>query len=151
MDQNQNQNQHGSMLLKVVSIIMIVGGIAGAVISVLATILASAATTVLNNSEVKLAAAVAGEDTNKINAAMWIGVIFLVVAAVIEIIAGVKGKKNWNNPEAAKSLIIIGGIVAGLSLIGAIISQSFYSLATGLVLPVLYIVGAVQLMKQSKQ
>ncbi len=151
MDQNQNQNQNGSMLLKVVSIIMIVGGIAGAVISVLATILASAATTVLNNSEVKLAAAVAGEDTNKINAAMWIGVIFLVVAAVIEIIAGVKGKKNWNNPEAAKSLIIIGGIVAGLSLIGAIISQSFYSLATGLVLPVLYIVGAVQLMKQSKQ
>lgn len=140
----------GSMLLKVVSIIMIVGGIIGAVASFLMTILAGFWTTITENSEVKDAAAKAGTTTSNVTAALWIGTIILVVSAVIEIIAGVKGKNNWNNPEAANTLMVFGIICAVLSLIGCIVSQNFFSILTGLVLPVLYIIGTVQLKKQNQ-
>lgn len=142
--------QKGSMLLKVMSIIMIVGGIIGAVGSVLMVLLAGVFTSVANETEVKLAAAEAGTSSGTVTAALWIGAIFLVASAVIEIIAGVKGKKNWNNPAAAKTLLVWGIICAVMSVIGIIISQNFRSVLTGLVVPVLYIVGAVQLKKQAQ-
>lgn len=145
------EQKNGSMLLKVVSIIMIVGGIIGAVGSVLMTLLAGAFTAVSSDAELKKVVSEAGTDTKTVSALLWVGVVILVASAVIEIIAGVKGKNNWNNPEAAKTLIIWGSICAGMSLIGIIISQNYFSVLTGLAVPVLYIIGAVQLKKQAQQ
>lgn len=149
--------QNGSKLLKVTSILMIIGGILGAIFSVLSVLLAGVLTAAFTNPDAQQAVADQGVSvsTTAISAIVWVAVIILVISAVIEIIAGVKGKKNWNNPAAAKTLIIFGIVCAVLSVLGNVLFASggagsqIISYITGLVLPVLYIIGAVQLKKQA--
>lgn len=146
--------QKGSMLLKVSSILMIIGGIVGAVGSVLMAALAGLVTAVSSDSSVQKAASDSGVSMGAVNAVLWIGVAVLVISAVIEIIAGFKGKKNWNNPAEAKNLMILGIVCAVVSVIGNILyasgsTVSIISIFTGLVIPVLYIIGTVQLKNQA--
>ena len=77
-----------------------------------------------------------------------------VIGAVVQIVAGIIGVKNWTNTEKAQTLMILGCAVAALGLISNIfimIASSFnpVTLLSGLVVPVLYIVGAVQLKNQN--
>ncbi len=150
--------QKGSMLLKVMSIIMMVGGILSAVGSFFTALLAGVfqAGVSVANSEGALSAeenATAGGAA----ALLWIGVVILIVSAVVEIIAGVKGKNNWNNPAMAKTLLIFGVVCALLSLLGIIffgigtgtVASAIMSIITGLVVPALYIVGTIQLKNQA--
>ena len=147
----------GSKLLKVVSILMIIGGILGAIGAVIAAAGAGFLTAASGNAEAQKAAAEAGMSMGTITGAVWIAAIFSIISAVVEIIAGVKGKKNWDNPEAAKTLLILGIVCAVISVIGNIIFATsgtgvqILSVVTGLVLPVLYIIGAFQLKGQSAQ
>ena len=149
--------QNGSKLLKVTSILMIIGGILGAIFSVLSVLLAGVLTAAFTTPEAQQAVADQGVSvsTTTISAIVWVAVIILVISSVIEIIAGVKGKKNWNNPAAAQTLIIFGIVCAVLSVLGNVLFASggagsqIISYITGLVLPVLYIIGAVQLKKQA--
>lgn len=149
------QEQKGSMLLKVASIIMIVGGIAGAVGAVLLAALAGVSTAVAENDAVQQAVKEAGTTTKEVTTVLWIATAIAVVGAVVEIIAGFKGKKNWNKPEMAKTLMIWGVISAAVSLVSIILSAVndgsgvVISILTGLVVPVLYIIGTVQLKKQA--
>ncbi len=149
------QEQKGSMLLKVASIIMIVGGIAGAVGAVLLAALAGVSTAVAENDAVQQAVKEAGTTTKEVTTVLWIATAIAVVGAVVEIIAGFKGKKNWNKPEMAKTLMIWGVICAAVSLVSIILSAVndgsgvVISILTGLVVPVLYIIGTVQLKKQA--
>ncbi len=149
------QEQKGSMLLKVASIIMIVGGIAGAVGAVLLAALAGVGTAVAENDAVQQAVKEAGTTTKEVTTVLWIATAIAVVGAVVEIIAGFKGKKNWNKPEMAKTLMIWGVICAAVSLVSIILSAVndgsgvVISILTGLVVPVLYIIGTVQLKKQA--
>ena len=141
------------MLLKVMSIIMMVAGILGAVgsffIAIFAGVLqAGVAVLAADGKQVGGAAPVMG--------LLWVGVIILVAGAVVEIIAGVKGKNNWNNPAQAQSLMILGIVAAVLSLIGNILfatgshSVQFFTIISGLVVPVLYIIGTIQLKNQQQ-
>ena len=88
-------------------------------------------------------------------AVIWIAVVISVAGAVVEIIAGAKGKKNWDNPAAAKTLMIFGIVCAVLSLVANILFATgglgvqIVSILSGLILPVLYIVGTVQLKNQA--
>jgi heme/copper-type cytochrome/quinol oxidase subunit 3 len=149
--------QNGSKLLKVTSILMIIGGILGAIFSVLSVLFAGVLTAAVNTPEAQQAVNDQGVSisTTTISAIVWVAVIILVISSVIEIIAGVKGKKNWNNPAAAQTLIIFGIVCAVLSVLGNVLFASggagsqIISYITGLVLPVLYIIGAVQLKKQA--
>ncbi len=146
--------EKGSKLLKVISILMIIGGILSAIGSVLMVVLAGATTAALGSAEVQAAAQDAGVVTGTISALVWVAVVIMVISSVIEIIAGVKGNKNWNNPAQGKSLMIWGIICAALSLGGNILfatssSTSIISIICGLVIPVLYIIGTVQLQKQA--
>ena len=148
------EQQKGSMLLKVMSIIMIVGGIAGAVGSLLMGALSGVITAVADNEQVQQAAREAGTTTGKITSLMWVATAVSVVAAVVEIIAGFKGKSNWNKPEMAKTLMIWGIICLAVSLVGNILfitadAASIISILTGLVVPALYVAGTVQLKKQA--
>ena len=150
--------QKGSKLLKIVSIIMMIGGIVSAVFSV---ILAGLGTAVMTQPEVSnavdsaLAANGYSGSTGPVMAVIWIAVVVSVVCAVVEIIAGVKGKKNWNNPAAAQGMMILGIVCAALSLVSNILFATgglgvqIVSILSGMVLPVLYIVGTVQLKKQA--
>ena len=147
------EQQNGSMLLKVMSIIMMIAGIIGAVASFIFAIVVG----VFQTAAIAVAA-----DGKPINGAapvlglLWVGVIILVAGAVVEIIAGVKGKNNWNNPAQAQSMMILGIVTAVLSLIGDILfatgshSVQFFTIISGLVVPVLYIIGTIQLKNQQQ-
>ena len=153
--------QKGSKLLKIVSIIMMIGGIVSAVFSFIAAIIAGLGTAVMSQPEVSsavvsaLAANGYSGATGPIMAVIWIAVVISVAGAVVEIIAGAKGKKNWDNPAAAKTLMIFGIVCAVLSLVANILFATgglgvqIVSILSGLILPVLYIVGAVQLKNQA--
>ncbi len=144
----------GSKLLKVSSILMIIGGIAGAVLSVLMVALAGASTAMLSDESIQQSIAEAGTTTGTVSAVLWVAAIFIVIASVVEIVAGFKGKNNWNNPTKAQTLLGLGIACAVLSLIGNIMfasdsGVSIVSILTGLILPVLYIIGTIQLKKQA--
>lgn len=148
--------QKGSMLLKVMSIIMMVGGILGAVGSFFVALFAAIGQVALSSADVQsqLTTTQSGK-AGMVMGLLWVGVVVLIAGAVIEIIAGVKGKNNWNNPAMAKTLMIWGIVCAIVSTIGTILfstgSGSFqvFSALTGLVVPVLYIIGTVQLKNQA--
>ncbi len=146
--------QNGSKLLKVSSILMIIGGIFGAIGSVLMAALAGVMTAVSGNADVQQAASESNVEMGSVNAILWIAVVVLVASAVIEIIAGIKGKKNWNNPAMAKTLMVWGIVCAVISVIGNILfatsgGSAAFSIICGLVIPVLYIIGTVQLKNQA--
>ena len=157
MDPNVQQpvvEPKGSTLLKVVSILMIIGGIIGAVGSLIMALVAGAASVAVQDAEVQASIAEAGTTAGTVQTILWVSTIIMIISAVIEIIAGVKGKKNWNNPAMAKTLIIWGVVCAVISVIGNIISAtgdgvSPLTIITGLVIPILYIIGAVQLKNQA--
>ncbi|MDE6020034.1 MAG: hypothetical protein K2H01_03410 [Ruminococcus sp.] len=123
----------GSNFLKVTGIIMIVGGSLGIIISLLA--IAGVAT---------LAA------MGLSSGMLYASVVISVIGSVIELVAGIMGVKNCNAPEKANTCMICGISVIACSLISTIISViagngfPFTSFIIGMILPVLYIVGAAK-------
>ncbi len=140
--------QQGSKLLKVVSIIMIVGGILGAIIMIIAGVVGGTANAIANQYSSVLSDADNASLGGNL-AMMWVGIIIGVIGSAVEIFAGFTGLANWTNPAKAQFMTIVG-YVQVVSIIFSIIAKSFspITLVTGFVLPVLYIVGAMQLKKQ---
>ena len=74
----------------------------------------------------------------------------ILASAVFQLIAGIMGVKNCDKPEKAQSCLVMGIIVAILSVAGNVISNvlgsdfNIINYATGLIIPVLYIIGAVK-------
>lgn len=128
----------GKGFLKVTGILMIIGGGIGIIVGLIA-VLGVAAIAALGAS----------------SALLTVAAIFSLVSAIVQLIAGIIGVKNCQNPAAAQKCIIWGAIVAALSVLGTVLTVagggefSVVSLLLGLVLPALYIVGAVQNGKQA--
>ena len=124
----------GRKFLKVTGILMIIGGAFGIIGGIVAMIGAGALAAVLETSAVGLMLASA----------------LILASAVFQLIAGIMGVKNCDKPEKAQICIVIGVIVAILSVAGNVISNvlgsdfNIINYATGLVIPVLYIIGAVK-------
>ena len=124
----------GRMFLKVTGILMIIGGGFGIIGGILAMLGAGALAAVLETSAGGLMLASA----------------LILASAVFQLIAGIMGVKNCDKPEKAQSCIVIGVIVAILSVAGNVISNvlgsdfNIINYATGLIIPVLYIIGAVK-------
>ncbi len=76
--------------------------------------------------------------------------VLILASAIFQLIAGIMGVKNCEKPEKAQSCLIMGVIVAILSVAGNVISNvlgsqfSIINYATGLIIPVLYIIGAAK-------
>ena len=123
----------GSKFLKVTGILMIVFGALALILSIVAAI--------------GLAALVALElNTWQCTAA----VILMLVGSIFEMIAGIVGVKNCNKPEKAGTCMVWGIIVIALSVLSNVLTLvgnpdnfSIVNLLTGLVIPVLYLIGAV--------
>ena len=123
----------GSKFLKVTGILMIVFGALALILSIVAAI--------------GLAALVALElNTCQYTAA----VILMLVGSIFELIAGIVGVKNCNKPEKAGTCMVWGIIVIALSVLSNVLTLvgnpdnfSIVNLLTGLVIPVLYLIGAV--------
>ena len=124
----------GRKFLKVTGILMIIGGAFGIIGGIVAMIGAGALAAVLETS--------AG--------GLMLASVLILASAVFQLIAGIMGVKNCDKPEKAQSCIVIGVIVAILSVAGNVISNvlgsdfNIFSYATGLIIPVLYIIGAVK-------
>ena len=124
----------GRTFLKVTGILMIIGGAFGIIGGIVAMIGAGALAAVLETSAGGLMLASA----------------LILASAVFQLIAGIMGVKNCDKPEKAQSCIVIGVIVAILSVAGNVISNvlgsdfNIINYATGLIIPVLYIIGAVK-------
>lgn len=137
MEVQQNQ---GSKMLKVTGILMIIGGALSLVIALIAVIGIAAA-----------ASLAAGALGGGIIALAVIASILSLLGGGIELAAGILGVKNWNQPAKAQSCIVFGAIIIALSVLSNILNLAsgsefnLFTLLLGLVLPVLYLIGAVQL------
>ena len=124
----------GRKFLKVTGILMIIGGAFGIIGGIVAMIGAGALAAVLETSAGGLMLASA----------------LILASAVFQLIAGIMGVKNCDKPEKAQSCLVMGVIVPILSVAGNVISNilgssfNILSYATGLIIPVLYIIGAVK-------
>lgn len=123
----------GKNFLKVTGILMIIGGSIGLIAGVLAIISVGTVASLLETS--------AG--------VLMFASVLILVSAIIQLIAGISGIRYCAKPEKSNACIIMGALVAGLSLVGTLMSVSLgndfniMSMIIGLVLPVLYIIGAV--------
>ncbi len=145
--------------MKIASILMIIGGILGVVGSVFMAMLSAGVMAIGSNPELQKIFTDVVKTTKAVSAVLWVGVAVLVISSVIEIIAGIKGKKNCNNPAMGKTLLVWGIVTAVVSVVGNVLYASadtasnaivIASCATGLVIPVLYIIGAVKLKNQAQ-
>ena len=124
----------GRKFLKVTGILMIIGGAFGIIGGIVAMIGAGALAAVLETSAGGLMLASA----------------LILASAVFQLIAGIMGVKNCDKAEKAQSCLIMGILVAVLSVVGNVISNvlgssfNITNYITGLIIPALYIVGAVK-------
>ena len=125
----------GSGFLKVTGILMIIGGGISIILSIIA-VLGVAALVYISDGEAS-------------SAMLYASVALMVVSAVAQLVAGIIGVVNCKKPEKAGVCIAWGVIVAVLCIAGTILNSvgggsfSIFSLVLGLVLPILYIIGAV--------
>lgn len=123
----------GKGLLKVVGILMIIGGALGLVLSII---------TILGIAALALAGASAP--------LLYAAAIISIACAAVELTAGIIGVKNCANVAAASKCLAWGIVVAVLSVLGSVLSViggdklNVLNLLLGLVLPVLYIIGAIK-------
>ena len=125
----------GTGFLKVTGILMIIGGGISIIMGIIAA-LGVAALAYISDGTVS-------------SALLYASVVLMLISAVAELVAGIIGVVNCKKPEKAGVCIAWGIIVAVLSVAGTILNSvgggtfSVFSLILGLVLPVLYIIGAV--------
>ena len=126
----------GSKFLKITGILMIIAGALAIVLGIIAIIgLNSAVATIT------ITGGVVPEGL------LLFACILTIIAAAVELFAGIIGVKYCNMPEKAKTCIIWGFIVLAICVISAIINllgQSFnlMSIITSVLVPVLYLIGA---------
>lgn len=132
-----------STFLKVMGIIMIVGGIIGIIISVVG---------LLGVGALAILAATSGVEMS--SGLLIVGCILAIVGSIVELIAGINGVKNCDKPQFMQKCILWGLVVVGISIVSNILtligyaeSFSVLSLFSGLVVPVLYLVAAFQFKK----
>lgn len=125
----------GTGFLKVTGILMIIGGGISIIMGIIAA-LGVAALAYISDGTVS-------------SALLYASVVLMLISAVAELVAGIIGVVNCKKPEKAGVCIAWGIIVAVLSVAGTILNSvgggsfSAFYLILGLVLPVLYIIGAV--------
>ena len=125
-----------STFLKVTGILMIVFGAIALIVSIIA-ILGIAALAAFNDGTYDMTM-------------LYVGGVFALISAVAEFVAGIIGVINAKLPNKANTCIVWGVIVAVMCVAGEIISMiggsqfNVFSLICGLVIPALYIIGAVK-------
>ena len=124
----------GSSLLKVTGILMIIGGAVSVIMGLIA-VLGSAAFSALVGS---------------LGTVLVIASVVMLAAGAFELVAGIAGVKNCKDPAKAHKCVTYGIIVVVLYVLSYVMSfvsggsVNFVSMAISFVIPVLYIVGAMQ-------
>mgnify|MGYP005769992091 CR=1 FL=1 len=125
--------------LKVTSILMIIGGALSGI------------TCLLGIAGVALLAAVA--DSHAAALLLYLALALALAAAVVEFIAGLKGLKTCKTGENADKCVVLGAVIAGITVLSTVINLAgggkvnVTSILLSLVVPGLYIYGAMQVKK----
>ena len=126
----------GAGILKVTGILMIIGGAVALVMGII-TLVGIAALAYITDGALT-------------PALLYAAGILTIVSAVAELVAGIIGVRNCKRPEKAKVCLVWGIIVAVLCVIGSIMTVAggsafpVFNLVLGLVLPILFIIGALK-------
>ncbi|MDD5796018.1 MAG: hypothetical protein PUD24_03685 [Oscillospiraceae bacterium] len=122
----------GSKFLKVTGILMIIFGAISIVVSIIA---------LMGLGVLEALGAPMG--------LLWASGIIALVGSVAQLVAGIIGVVNCDKPEKANSCIVWGIAVAAMSIIANVFTLigypqnfSFVSVISGLLIPVLYLIGA---------
>lgn len=127
---------NGQKLLKITSILMIVGGIIAVIVGVIAVIGVSALAALSGSAEG--------------TGLLYASSILVTISSVIEIIAGAKGLKACKTPENAGKCVIWGIVIAALSIVSMVIGLigggdfNVMNLVLNLLVPGLYVYGAMK-------
>ncbi len=127
----------GGKFLKITGILMIIGGIIGLIAGIVAVIGVGA-----------LAALGASKGL------LVIAAILALISGIVELLAGLKGNKGSKDPALGAKCLPWGVCVLVLSIIGMILSKAgggkvgVVSVIVGLIIPILYIVGALMMKKE---
>ena len=132
------ENTKGSGFLKVTGILMIIGGGLSIILGIVS---------LLGVAVIASALEAYG---------LWVFAAILALAgAIIELVTGIVGVVNCKKPEKATACLVWGIIVAVVDILSNVLSVaaggsfSVASLFLGLVLPVLFIIGAALNKKQA--
>ena len=126
----------GQTFLKVTSILMVIGGIIALLAGVFAILGVSALAALMGSAEG--------------TGLLYAGSVLAVVTSAVEILAGAKGLKACRLPEKAGECVILGIAIVALSMISMLVSVKgggefkIINLVVNLLVPVLYILGAVK-------
>ena len=126
----------GQTFLKVTSILMVIGGIIALLAGVFAILGVSALAALMGSAEG--------------TGLLYAGSVLAVVTSAVEILAGAKGLKACRLPEKAGECVILGIAIVALSMISMVVSVkgggefNIINLVVNLLVPVLYILGAVK-------
>lgn len=123
----------GKGLLKVTGILFIIGAAIGLITGILG-IIGSAA----------LGATVGGVEGAAFAGVMVVAIIIALVGCILQLIAGIFGIKNCDKPEKSTTCIVFGAIILALSIISIIVAGFQWTSLIGIILPVLYFIGAIQ-------
>ena len=144
--------KQGSTMLKVCGILMIIFGAIGLI------------------SDIAIMSEITGY-SSFLPGSVNVGLIFLIGAVVVELIAGILGVVNWAKPSGAGICIIFGILMIACIVLGDILTVVGINSLTGsysryfdgfntvivisglinLVLPILYLIGAFKLKKMPAQ
>ncbi len=122
--------------LKVTGILMIIGGAFSIIFGIIA-VAGVGALALFLGSEASMGLLV-------------VSALLTLVSGIVSLIAGILGVKHAANPQKAQTCIVFGIIAAALAVLGSILnvaggnSFNLAGLLIGLVLPVLYLIGAFQ-------
>ena len=132
-------NNNGIKMLKVSSILLIIGGAIAIIMGIVGLLGVGALHAIFGGDiPIGLLYAVAG---------------FALASGVLTLIAGIVGVGACKKPEKSGTCIILGVIVVILTVIGQILNMKagnqfdITSIIIGLLLPVVYIIGASQVKK----
>lgn len=132
-------NNNGIKMLKVSSILLIIGGAIAIIMGIVALLGVGAIHAIFGDEiPIGLLYAVSG---------------LALASGVLSLVAGIVGVGACKNPEKSGKCIILGVMVVILTVIGQILNMKvgnqfdFTSIIIGLILPVVYIVGASRVKK----
>ena len=147
----QQNKPRGSVMILVVSIIMIIGSAFGLIASLVTGAAGAFVKTAMTDADIQSALAQSGLQVpaGMLSQVLTIITILSVISAIIELICAIIGIVNRNKVEKAGLLIGLGILMIVVSLVTNLVPMfmwkaaiSAVSIIVGLVLPVLYLIGA---------
>lgn len=138
--QTQGNEPQGKMFLKVVGILLIIfGGLA----------LLGAIGLIAGGSMLGSMASSLGGNGGALAGIFMVAAVVALISGALYLVVGILGVANAAKPEKAQTCFIGGVVLVAIQVLGAIMniaSNNFNILSTliGLVLPVLFIIGAMK-------